>query len=149
MESEGGNYDSYSDPTPIYSGKEERERSDSAQEPDVLLVAEREGCMKAHNRKRVEKGNSELVWDEELAGKAQAYAEELSAKDTLQHSGMEGQGENLFMSSGDATYQDAVNAWMAEESKYSGEKIGEGDFGDWGHFSKCFDRQQTHRERWM
>jgi hypothetical protein len=40
------------------------------------------------------------------------------------------------MSSGDATLSDAVRAWLGEEANYHGEKIGEGDFAAWGHYSE-------------
>lgn len=46
-----------------------------------------------------------------------------------------GQGENLYMSSGDASLEDAVRAWLDEEKNYHGEKIGEGDFASFGHYS--------------
>lgn len=40
------------------------------------------------------------------------------------------------MSSGDASLEDAVRAWLDEEKNYHGEKIGEGDFMSWGHYSE-------------
>lgn len=52
----------------------------------------------------------------------------------MEHAGIDGQGENLYMSTGDATYEQAVQAWLGEEKDYGGEKIGEGDFTKWGHF---------------
>lgn len=39
------------------------------------------------------------------------------------------------MSSGDASLEDAVRAWLDEEKNYHGEKIGEGDFASFGHYS--------------
>jgi hypothetical protein len=39
------------------------------------------------------------------------------------------------MSTADASYSQAVQSWLDEEKDYGGEKIGEGDFGKWGHFS--------------
>lgn len=41
------------------------------------------------------------------------------------------------MATNDATFEDAVKAWLAEEPKYMGQKIGEGNLADWGHYSKC------------
>jgi len=61
-----------------------------------------------------------------------------------QHSGVDGQGENLFMSTGDASYEQAVQSWLDEEKDYHGEKIGEGDFSEWGHFSQCVWHSTTH-----
>ena len=40
------------------------------------------------------------------------------------------------MATNDATFEDAVKAWLAEEPKYMGQKIGEGNLADWGHYSK-------------
>jgi hypothetical protein len=40
------------------------------------------------------------------------------------------------MSTGEASYGQAVQSWLDEEKDYGGEKIGEGDFGKWGHFSE-------------
>ena len=53
-----------------------------------------------------------------------------------QHSGVEDHGENIFVSIEDASYEDAVKAWLAEETDYSGEKFGEGNAVKYGHFSK-------------
>lgn len=54
----------------------------------------------------------------------------------MHHSGVQGQGENLYWSSDDGSFADAVNMWVKEGEKYHGEKIGEGNLADWGHYSE-------------
>jgi uncharacterized protein YkwD len=89
----------------------------------------------SHNNARSSKGVSTLQWDDQLAKQAQTYAQELANKNTMQHSGVNGQGENLYMSTGDASFEDAVKSWLDEEKAYKGEKIGEGNLAAWGHYS--------------
>ncbi|KAK3202730.1 hypothetical protein GRF29_154g553185 [Pseudopithomyces chartarum] len=98
----------------------------------------------AHNDARGQKGVQPLNWDGGLAAEAQDYANTLAASKNLQHSGVQGQGENLFMSSGDASLEDAVRAWLDEEKNYHGEKIGEGDFMSWGHYTQCMWNTTTN-----
>jgi hypothetical protein len=54
----------------------------------------------------------------------------------FQHSGIEEHGENLFVSTEDASYAHAVQLWLAEETDYNGEKFGDGNAVKYGHFSK-------------
>lgn len=97
---------------------------------------EQRDALNVHNDARGKKGVQALNWDGNLANDAQGYAQTLADSKELKHSGVNGQGENLFMSSGDASLADAVRAWLGEEANYHGEKIGEGDFMAWGHYSK-------------
>lgn len=69
---------------------------------------------------------------------AAAYATVLALKKTMEHSGGEDEGENLFMSDGNAIMPDAVRAWLREESVYHYEQIGDGDFQGYGHYSTSF-----------
>lgn len=94
-----------------------------------------EPAMQAHNLARANKRCDKLEWSTELAKDAQAHAEMLATTKRMEHSGAQGQGENLYMSSGDADFDIAVEAWLKEERNYNGEKIGEGNLGDFGHFS--------------
>lgn len=90
--------------------------------------------VEVHNYARSAKNLSHMSWDSSLAREATTYAEELAKKGQMQHSGTSGQGENLFMSTGDASFSDAVQSWLDEEKDYKGEKVGEGNFAKWGHF---------------
>lgn len=40
------------------------------------------------------------------------------------------------MSSGDASLTDAVNAWLDEKPNYNGQKIPDGNFGSYGHYTQ-------------
>lgn len=93
------------------------------------------GAVNAHNVARREYSVAPLQWSPDLASQAESWAKELVGKGNLQHSGVG--GENLHWSSKNASFTDAVNGWLDEENAYAGEKIGEGDFGKWGHFCTC------------
>jgi len=98
--------------------------------------SEMTAAVEVHNEARNVRGAPPMGWDSSLAQEAEAYARKLAIKNTMEHSGVSGQGENLYMSSGSASFSDAVQNWLDEEKQYSGEKIGEGDLGKWGHFCK-------------
>lgn len=108
------------------------------------LNPDQQQALNTQNAGRKQKGLPPLQWDDRLAGAAQAWADNLARRvGHLQHSTSEerpGQGENLFW--GEASpgpYRDpfahAARAWMDEGAKYHGEKIGEGDFAAYGHYS--------------
>ncbi|KAI7787541.1 scp-like extracellular protein [Diaporthe eres] len=79
----------------------------------------------------------DLTWDDGLANDAKQYAQHLADTKKFEHSGVNGQGENLFMSSGDASLTDATHAWLNEKPNYHGENIPDGDFGSYGHYTQC------------
>lgn len=94
-------------------------------------------ALRVHNVARAAKGVGPLQWDTRLAKDAKEYARILSVKRFLEHAKCE-DGENLYQQScGDCTYADAVKAWLGEEVYYHGQKIPEGDFEAYGHYSKC------------
>ncbi|KAI4112858.1 MAG: hypothetical protein LQ338_008262 [Usnochroma carphineum] len=82
----------------------------------------------------------DLVWDDQLAANATAYARRLaSANQGLHHSdgnGRPNQGENLYWSKPNGSLADASTGWVNEQKSYHGEKIGEGDFGSYGHYTQ-------------
>lgn len=96
-------------------------------------------AMQVHNLARANKQCPRLDWSTDLAKEAQEYAQKLAEKEQMEHSGVQGQGENLFMSSGDAEFDQAVQSWMEEEKDYNGEKVGEGEFQKWGHYCEFLD----------
>lgn len=64
----------------------------------------------------------------------------LSKSRKLQHSGIEEHGETVFVSTGDASYEDAVQSWLAEESDFNGlEKFGDGNASKYARFSEFLD----------
>lgn len=100
--------------------------------------------LQLHNLARANRRVKKLEWDDNLAREAESYAQTLSHSGVLQHSSIGSEGENLFVSSGDASFEDAVNSWLHEEKKYRGEHIGEGNLAHWGHFSQCVWHSTTH-----
>lgn len=95
-----------------------------------------QSAVNAHNTPRAQKGCPPVTWDDKLAADATAYAEQLAKEDKLHHSGVAGQGENIYWASvKGATFDDAVRLWLKERDKYHGEKIGEGTLSDFGHYS--------------
>lgn len=95
-----------------------------------------ERILQLHNLARASRRCKKLEWDSSLAKDAETYAQTLASTGIMEHSGIGAQGENLFVSDGDASFEDAVDSWLNEEKKYHGELIGEGNLADWGHFSE-------------
>ena len=82
----------------------------------------------------------DLVWDNKLAANATAYAKKLAHDNAgLKHSTGDqrpGQGENLAWSKPNGSLTDGSKMWVDEKKNYSGQKIGEGDFGSYGHYTQ-------------
>lgn len=117
--------------TPRKSSKDTYDRNMPLQEQGAE-------ALQVHNTARAAKGAGPLQWDTRLAKDAKNYARVLSVKRTLVHADCE-EGENLYQQScGDCTYADAVKAWLGEEIYYRGQKIPEGDFEAYGHYSECY-----------
>ena len=60
-----------------------------------------------------------MHWNSTLASSAQSYANILANNGSFEHSGISGYGENLFWSSKESSYLDAVNAWYSESAYYN------------------------------
>ncbi|KAH6662784.1 CAP domain-containing protein [Halenospora varia] len=99
-----------------------------------------EQAVQAHNKARSEApGGSRpaLRWSNQLAASAQAWANHLASINAMQHDPNSGaEGENLYGTTGEAKFVDAANAWCNERANYHGEKIGEGNFGSYGHYTQ-------------
>ncbi|KAJ3186403.1 hypothetical protein HK101_009669 [Irineochytrium annulatum] len=71
-----------------------------------------------HNAARRATGYAmpDLTWDATVASAAASYAASLASTCSLRHSGVSGQGENLYMSggSGTASFEAATKAWVDE-----------------------------------
>ncbi|KAK5003688.1 hypothetical protein LTR28_009857, partial [Elasticomyces elasticus] len=64
------------------------------------------------------------------------YAQYLASIGQLQHSEGSDAGENLFMTSSvPRPLQAAAQGWINEGNNYHGEKIADGDFGSYGHYT--------------
>lgn len=81
---------------------------------------------------------ADLVWDSHLAADAQKWADHLASTGTFQHQGMRGEGENLYMMMGGShqPLKTGVESWVNEKPHYHGEKIAEGDFSSYGHYTQ-------------
>lgn len=83
---------------------------------------EASACLEAHNAKRALHSASPLTWDDDLASKAQAWADHLASSGSMQHDPNADEGENLFVSYSSEPHwsscQDAVEAWYAEIKDY-------------------------------
>ncbi len=80
-----------------------------------------DGFTAAHNQERANEGSEipPLEWDEELAGRAQAYAEKIAKNCNLKHSGA-GYGENLAVNWGSmSSPAQVVKNWASERKFYN------------------------------
>lgn len=101
------------------------------------LTSDQQAALDAHNKARAEVGTANLSWDASLAADALAYAQTLASSGTFQHSGVSGQGENLYMqSSGSTPLANAVASFLSEKSLYSGQAISSTNYQSFGHYSK-------------
>ncbi|KAL9619146.1 MAG: hypothetical protein Q9160_006235 [Pyrenula sp. 1 TL-2023] len=105
-----------------------------------------------NNHARQQHSCPPLHWDDKLAADATAYAQTLANKiGHLSHStnaSRPGQGENLFWSwnsaKTEASFEAGVQSWLNEANKYQkGEKIGQGDFASYGHYTQCLWKKTT------
>lgn len=104
--------------------------------------ADAEAPLQAHNLARANKACKALKWDMQLAKDAAAYAKLLARTGVLEHSGIETVGENLYHGKGEATLEQAVNAWLGQETLYDGKAIEANASGlrEWGDFSELMSR---------
>ncbi|KAB5536030.1 CAP domain-containing protein [Coniochaeta sp. 2T2.1] len=117
------------------------------------LSPDQQQALNIQNNGRKSKGLQPLQWDSHLADEAQKWANKLAREiGHMQHSTSQerpNQGENLFWGmASPGPYKDpythAAQGWMNEAAKYHGEKIGEGDFGSFGHYTQCMWKSTTH-----
>ena len=101
-----------------------------------LMYHEREPALQKHNLARANKGSKKLIWDDRLTREAEAYAQKLAQTGQLEPSGVEDEGENLFMSSEAAELEDAVESWLNEEKTYTGQIVAGGPFEDGANFGE-------------
>ncbi|KAI4255026.1 MAG: hypothetical protein LQ352_002771 [Teloschistes flavicans] len=114
--------------------------------PSHNMSDDQNNALRIHNDARNEAtqqsghARATLVWDDQLANDATAYAQHLaSANQGLQHSSGDQRpnaGENLYWSKPNGSMADASQGWVNEKQNYHGEKIGEGDFGSYGHYTQ-------------
>jgi hypothetical protein len=107
------------------------------------------------NNGRKQKGIKPLEWDDQLAQHAEVWAKHLANQvGHMEHSTSQerpNEGENLFWGwASPGPYKDpythAAQGWMNEAAKYHGEKIGEPNFHDYGHYSRS---SKARRGVWL
>jgi uncharacterized protein YkwD len=117
------------------------------------LTADQSTALRIHNNARSAQHLNALHWDPSLAVAATNYAQHLAQINKLQHSSGSGQGENLYWTSTSDpnALKDGSQAWINERPNYHGEKIPEGNFGSYGHYSESNPRILFSCEggRWM
>ncbi|KAI4106015.1 MAG: hypothetical protein L6R37_002378 [Teloschistes peruensis] len=116
-----------------------------AKQPDKLSPDEAH-ALKIHNDARDQASKEHnhprphLVWDQHLESEARKYAQKLAHDNNgLHHSTGEqrpGQGENLYWVSAGGSLASGSQGWVDEKKNYHGEKIGQGDFGSYGHYTQ-------------
>lgn len=78
-------------------------------------------CITAHNKLRaLHQNTGGLVWSQDLANKAQRWAEENLRNNRMKHEQIEGQGENIYYGNNllEADCTDAALAWYSEIKDY-------------------------------
>ncbi|KAK8118201.1 uncharacterized protein PG998_006482 [Apiospora kogelbergensis] len=119
------------------------------EEPTMGIMAISQDAQKAlnlHNNKRKGKNLKALTWDDKLAQNATAYAKVLAQKGKLEHSpgsSRPNQGENLAAGTGSLNLEKSAKMWLDEEKNYHGEKIPDGNFGSYGHYTQCMWKSTT------
>ncbi|KAL8850970.1 MAG: hypothetical protein Q9221_004053 [Calogaya cf. arnoldii] len=112
-------------------------------------------ALEIHNQCRRDASQSsgiprpDLIWDDNLAAQAQQWASEMAQFDRYEHSPdwlRENQGENIAASDGrSVTMTEISGSWGPKEKPYyHGEKIPEGDFYIYGHYTQIIWPTTTH-----
>ena len=75
-----------------------------------------------HNVYRQEQKVKDIKWSDELANKAQIWADSLAVNEKLIHSNF-GYGENIFMATYSVVPEKVIDYWAKERKYYHGEPI--------------------------
>lgn len=110
---------------------------DAPDHADLILVL--------HNRERERMGVRPLTWDARLARRAGSWAAQIGDSGILEHSGVDGEGENLWMgTAGRYAVEAMVGSWADERRDFrSGRFPAVSRSGDWsrvGHYSQMIWR---------
>jgi uncharacterized protein YkwD len=104
-------------------------QTESAKADNFCCKARREASQRGH-------GRGDLVWDNGLANAASQWANEMARTGQFKHSGVSGQGENLYGTTGSPSFAAASQTWVNEVGNYHGQSIGQGDFPKYGHYTQ-------------
>lgn len=113
--------------------------------------ANMKGIVTRHNFYRKEVGVKDLVWSNELAAYAQAWANELARKGCeLEHRPYDGKwaqkyGENIFWAQGmNPSPEEVTDSWGSEKAKFDFEKVEcKGEWYDCGHYTQVIWEKTT------
>ena len=109
--------------------------------------ADTQAAIDANNKVRAQHGLQLLTFNATLASFADTWAKHDASLDQMVHDSRPDNpdmGENLYSTGGGpGTYLDATNMWLGEASNYNGQKIGEGNFGSYGHYTQCLWHSTT------
>lgn len=101
----------------------------------VNMSGDQQAAVAAHNKGRATKGLSPLTWDASLSASAQTCANKIASSGNFAHCQS---GENLYGQSGGtgSVLVNGVTAWLNEAPLYKGEKIPQGNFAGYGHYTQ-------------
>lgn len=104
--------------------------------------------LNAHNSYRAEVGVPPLSWSDTLASHAQEWANHLAATQSFEHSGADGEGENLWMgTSGSFSLTQMVEGWGSEKQYFVmgifPDVSNTGNWADVGHYTQVVWRNTT------
>ncbi|KAK7213849.1 hypothetical protein V2G26_021027 [Clonostachys chloroleuca] len=102
---------------------------------NLALTNDQQKALSLHNKFRAEKSIPALKWDAGLHASALKYAKKLAAKNGgLEHSQS---GENLSKAPKSNTpLATGTSYWTNEKKNYHGEKIPQGNFASYGHYTQ-------------
>jgi len=96
------------------------DNSSNSKDITTTIPSTPQSAIDRHNEIRAEVfSGSTVVWNETVATTAQEYANYLASNGKFEHDYGSGYGENLFYSSYNSNYVDAINSWYGEKSSYN------------------------------
>ncbi|RKU47096.1 hypothetical protein DL546_002920 [Coniochaeta pulveracea] len=106
------------------------------------MSGDQQAALEAHNKGRATKNLSALQWDVSLANSAQTCADKIASTGNFAHCQS---GENLYAQSGGSgnLYVNGVTAWLNEAPQYHNEKIPNGNFAGYGHYTQVMWKSTT------
>ncbi|MEA2042995.1 MAG: CAP domain-containing protein [Bacteroidota bacterium] len=101
-----------------------------------LTDEQRREALTRHNKYRADVGTNPLVWSNELATEAQAWADKLAKKGCAFEHSKTSHGENLYWASWKSTATEAINSWAEEIKYYHGQAISYSNYSKMGHYTQ-------------
>ena len=107
-----------------------------------LTSKEQEQIIVEQNRHRTTVGVPELIWSNELASTAQAWADQVASQPAITHSNSP-YGENIYFGRQGTTPYQVVYFWASEQKYYHGEAIDDTNYRSFGHYTQIIWTQTT------